>query len=430
MPDQQPPSKRLRGAITQRIAAGPGPKQRLRARHYGADRLLGRSPELELYFEPGDPHSHLCARLLPTLQERLRMPIRVQVVPAPSASLYQEADKQRDFAMRDAVRIAPTRGLEFPGDAILPSDNARSAAAARLAGMEDVGTFIQRERMVAEWLWWDDPPSATITPAQHATLERAQRRREWLGHYLPGMWQFGGEWFWGVDRLMHLEDRLRALDLVAGEEPLAEFDAHAARLPACGVDTPLEFFFSFRSPYSYLAAEQMLALQPRLRVPLSIRPVLPMVMRGLKVPAAKRLYIVRDACREARRLGIPFGRIADPVGAGATRCLSLFPLAEGGDGQLAFLTSTARAAWADAVDLAEDRGMHYACGRAGLDWNSAQAVLAAEPGLDYAEANRTALFEAGLWGVPSFRLGDFTTWGRDRLWMVEEILRRAGHDNP
>jgi 2-hydroxychromene-2-carboxylate isomerase len=40
------------------------------------------------------------------------------------------------------------------------------------------------------------------------------------------------------------------------------------------------------------------------------------------------------------------------------------------------------------------------------------------------------LTESGLWGVPSFRLlgesseSDFCTWGQDRLWLVEEIVRR------
>src|SRR5690625_4803117 len=170
-PDQRPPSKRLRGAVTQRIAAGPGPKQRLRARRYGTDRLLGRSPELELYFEPGDPHSHLCAQLLPALQKRLRTPIRVHVVPAPTSTLYQEAGKQRDFALRDAVRIAPAWGLEFPADAVLPTGAAREAAAAALAGVEDTAAFLERERALAEWLWRNEAPkNHTLSPAQRTAL--------------------------------------------------------------------------------------------------------------------------------------------------------------------------------------------------------------------------------------------------------------------
>ena len=43
------------------------------------------------------------------------------------------------------------------------------------------------------------------------------------------------------------------------------------------------------------------------RIPLVLRPIAPMVARGLPVPQVKRLYIVRDAKRCADRLGIPFG---------------------------------------------------------------------------------------------------------------------------
>jgi hypothetical protein len=46
------------------------------------------------------------------------------------------------------------------------------------------------------------------------------------------------------------------------------------------------------------------------------------------------------------------------------------------------------------------------------------------------EGNRKLLLEHGLWGVPSFRLvgedgePDYCTWGQDRIWRVEEEIRR------
>jgi 2-hydroxychromene-2-carboxylate isomerase len=46
------------------------------------------------------------------------------------------------------------------------------------------------------------------------------------------------------------------------------------------------------------------------------------------------------------------------------------------------------------------------------------------------EENRRVLLEHGLWGVPAFRLRgegdvpDFCTWGQDRIWRVEEEIRR------
>ena len=34
------------------------------------------------------------------------------------------------------------------------------------------------------------------------------------------------------------------------------------------------------------------------------------------------------------------------------------------------------------------------------------------------------LFVIGLWGVPSFRCGDFVAWGQDRLPLLADRLRR------
>ena len=46
-------------------------------------------------------------------------------------------------------------------------------------------------------------------------------------------------------------------------------------------------------------------------------------MRGLPVPRAKQIYIMRDTKREAERLGMPFGRVVDPVGPGVERGLAV-----------------------------------------------------------------------------------------------------------
>jgi 2-hydroxychromene-2-carboxylate isomerase len=38
------------------------------------------------------------------------------------------------------------------------------------------------------------------------------------------------------------------------------------------------------------------------------------------------------------------------------------------------------------------------------------------------ENNRLAMFADDLWGVPSFRFGQLSTWGQDRLWLVEKAV--------
>src|SRR3546814_3987474 len=78
----------------------------------------------------------------------------------------------------------------------------------------------------------------------------------------------------------------------------------------------------------------------------------------------------------------------------------------------------AQAVWAEGLDACRDEVVRSVIERCGLDWPAAQRKLAVGVDTAAAEANREALFAAGLWGVPSFRLASFTTWGRDRLWML------------
>lgn len=62
--------------------------------------------------------------------------------------------------------------------------------------------------------------------------------------------------------------------------------------------------------------------------------------------------------------------------------------------------------------------------RAGLDWNEAKDIVGNEDWRTEAEANRAEMMECGIWGVPSFRVGDTITWGQDRLWVIEHALQK------
>jgi len=427
----QPPKPPLKAHVAHWLIRHHNPLHRLRARRFGLDGVTGRPPVLELYYEAGDPHSHLAAQLLPELERRLSAPIAVRVVGTPEAALYPELDKQRQFALDDARMVAPAYGLSFPEQAVLPDEEARSQAAGLLLEAVDDGQFAARERVITKALFSGDG-LAGETPAigREAVARRLaanRQRRARLGHYLPGMWQFNGVWYWGVDRMAHLEAALRDAGVLLGEAPLLGCMPEHARLPeGLSADAPLEFFYSFRSPYSYLAAVDVEKAQALWPGSLQVRPVLPMVMRGLKVPARKRLYIVRDTKREADRRGIPFGRVADPVGAGAERCLTAFTTIADATEQLRFLVSASRAIWSEGVDVATDAGLRYAVERAGMEWTAVRSKLDQGMDLEQAESNRQALFAAGLWGVPSFRFGPLVTWGQDRWWLIEEARRRLG----
>jgi 2-hydroxychromene-2-carboxylate isomerase len=188
----------------------------------------------------------------------------------------------------------------------------------------------------------------------------------------------------------------------------------------------IDFFFSFRSPYSYLAAPRAFALADDHDVDVVFRGVIPMAMRGQSVPVSKRMHTLRDTKREADRLGMPFGRVHDPIGEGAMRCLLVAEHAIDVGLVRQFVLGASRGIWAEAVDVASDEGLRLVCERAGLDWDACTAALDDEALRARVERNSAELVELGHWGVPVLALDGELYWGQDRIEDVEAALTRAG----
>lgn len=187
----------------------------------------------------------------------------------------------------------------------------------------------------------------------------------------------------------------------------------------------VDFFFSFRSPYSYLAAPRAFALADRYDVEIAYRGVIPMAMRGQSVPREKGLHTLRDVAREAKRLGMPFGPVHDPIGEGAMRCLLVGQHALDLRRERRFVLEASSGIWSRAVDVASDAGLRDVCERAGLDWPGCVAALADPAMRERVDADTAALEEIGHWGVPVLVFGGEQYWGQDRIEFAEEALRDA-----
>lgn len=266
-------------------------------------------------------------------------------------------------------------------------------------------------------------------------MHEADALRARLGHYAGAMFYFEGEWYWGADRLRHLESRLRAMSLChEAVSPLCSRDPKM--LSASGADASavtLEFFPSLRSPYTAISYARVMDLVRRSNVTLKLRPVMPMMMRGVPAPRAKGGYIISDAKREAELAGVEFGRIVDPFGEPVRRAFSLYPWARERGKAVEYLGAYLVAAFARGVNVTSDKGLQRVVESIGLDWQEASKVLGKDGWQAELEDNVNAMLGAGLWGVPSFRVygandpTPYSTWGQDRLWRVEtEIARRAG----
>ena len=404
----------------------------LRRRRFEAHRKRsGTDHEVHYFHQVDDPYSALTAQTLASLARRYDVRLVPHLVPPPKDWAAPDRARLAAYGLVDARAVAPAFGLRFNARAAPDPRAVRRAQSILCSASPD--RFAEAAAEVSGAVWSRrslDSAAATFGEAGRATLDDAlstgEALRDQAGHYLGATFHYGGEWYWGVDRLDHLEARLADLgaDREPGQPSIAPrpgLSFAAASRPTPGTP-PLELFLSLRSPYSWLVIERVRALAGHYGLPLVLKPLLPMVMRGLPVPRAKRLYIVRDCKREAERLDLPFGRICDPVGAPVERGLAILCGARPSGRDADFAASFLKGVFAEGVDAGSDRGLSWLCARAGIAWPEAREWIADDRWRTEVEANRIEMLGLSLWGVPSLRFGDTTAWGQDRLGLIERAI--------
>lgn len=394
-------------------------------------RSKGQAPVVHYFHQVDDPYSDLAVRALPHLVGQYPITLVPHLVSAPDAGAAPEPQRLVEWSLRDAADLARALNLESPHWQTAPDASAVVQAQAALAGITDPVRFadiVAKQQPAEPDLAASDIPASDLADT---ALKEGNALRQALGHYLGGMFYFEGEWYWGLDRLPYLEQRLQTLsrnNTVAPFVSRLECSVDEAQaVPAHTQQRPvLDLYFSFRSPYSWIALPRVFALARRYNAQLNLRFVLPMVMRGLPIPESKRLYIVSDTKREAERVGLPFGLIADPVGKPTERGLAVLHHAiQAGKGE-AFALSFMRGVFAEGISARSDSGLLTLCTRAGITEAQMQAALADASWRAVAEANRGEMFALGIWGVPAFRVNKGSAhWGQDRLWLLEQQLRQA-----
>jgi len=199
------------------------------------------------------------------------------------------------------------------------------------------------------------------------------------------------------------------------------------------VDAVVDLFWSFRSPYSYLAVPGAIRLEQDFRVRVAFRPVLPLAVRDPSffnpdnVKRAK--YIVVDWPRRAEMLGVPHAWPSpDPIVQDMQnfkiaaeqpyiyRLTYLGVEAERRERGLAFAREVSRMIFGGTRDWHLGAHLAQATQRAGLDLGEMDAAIA-DPAWHRArvEENQKALSDAGHWGVPTFVFNGEPFFGEDRI---------------
>ena len=406
-----------------------------------AQRKKAGEPHIVRYFhQVDDGYSHLAAQILTALAERYDIALECYLVRGPEGHNLPEPDLLLRLSRYDSFHVAPEYGLEFPQhDQPLPDDLCAQANA--ILAAQDTASFIKHAAAVGKAMWSGDADTLQKLAAQlgaatdsvvATTLEKGTALRAELKHYSGAMFHYGEEWYWGVDRLYHLEKRLASLgvDRTPGEPLLVDRPSlNAGDLKDEG-NLTLEVYPSLRSPYTAISFDSAVQLARDTGVKLSVKPVLPMVMRGVPATREKGMYIFMDAAREAQAAGVPYGNFKDPIGEPVRKAYSLYPWAVEQGRDVEFISSFLSAAFADGINTNRLSGLQAVVERAGLDWEAASERVASSGWEEQLEKNRLAMYEAGLWGVPSFRLlnaqgeVELALWGQDRLWLFARKIQR------
>jgi 2-hydroxychromene-2-carboxylate isomerase len=208
----------------------------------------------------------------------------------------------------------------------------------------------------------------------------------------------------------------------------------------------VDLFWSFRSPYSYLATPRLVEMERDYDLHINVRPVYPLAVRSgdffekqnpLWIP-----YLLRDTYRIAEMLNLPYRWprpdpvVVDPITrAGVPNQPYIHRLtrlgcaaAEGGKG-LPFLAEVSTLLWSGKVDnWHEGDHMAKAAERAGLDLTALDTEISADSEKYEAiiQENQRAHRDSGHWGVPTCAFEGEAFFGQDRVDVLLWRLKQRG----
>jgi 2-hydroxychromene-2-carboxylate isomerase len=259
--------------------------------------------------------------------------------------------------------------------------------------------------------------AAIATPAIKDDLRARTDQAVALGIFGVPAWVVDGEHlYWGQDRIRFVEG-LRT--------------ATPSKPTPVGPPRTLDFYWDFSSPFGYLASGQVEALAARTNAKLVLHPILlGGLFRSIGVPdvplatfsEAKQRHTLKDIHRWAAYWRVPF-KFPSRFPTHSLKALRLY-LALPEERRLRYREATFRACWAEDRDITDDAVLAECVGdeaiardafaRSGSD----EVKVALRSSTDAAAAR-------GVFGVPTFGVGDELFWGQDRIELVEDALLRG-----
>lgn len=195
---------------------------------------------------------------------------------------------------------------------------------------------------------------------------------------------------------------------------------------------PIDFFFDFSSPYSYIASEWIEALAARHGRVVQWHAILlgaTFQVTEIRSPVSyplKREYSMLDFERSARFAGVPL-KMPEKFPIPTQNAARIFWWLNAGDPARArdWARHALRALFARGVDLSDPAALRALCVEFGLDGSQAQDVWNAPQWKAALKAANDAAIALGVFGAPFFIIDGEPFWGNDRRPMIERWLEKG-----
>jgi 2-hydroxychromene-2-carboxylate isomerase len=197
--------------------------------------------------------------------------------------------------------------------------------------------------------------------------------------------------------------------------------------------SPVDFYFDFSSPYSYIASERIDELVAKHGRKVKWRPI----MLGAAFKASglpflvnvplKGEYSKRDFDRSARYLGVPYTFPAKFPVTTLAAARGYYWL-HGQDCAKAreFAHAVFRAYWVDGRDIGELPVVLEIADKLGIDVDAYTAAIATPEIKDRLKQETDAAVARGMFGAPFFMVDGEPFWGADRLPQIDKWLATGG----
>lgn len=187
----------------------------------------------------------------------------------------------------------------------------------------------------------------------------------------------------------------------------------------------VKLFFNFRSPYCYIASKTLFAIVDDYHAEFEWKPLGGWTGRSAPDRAKVKIPLVRqDIRRIANKMGIPMN--PPPITTEPTKAGAGSILAEERGLLREYIVAIMHKEWAEGQDIGDPEVIASVGQEIGLDKQELLRAIESPDNLERMEQNWQEAQGLGVFGVPTFVIGEEIFWGSDRIDYVLDYLAELG----